>query len=63
MSRFKGELEVQGLKVKVAGDREDVPLIARELGAQLGGFLQPASRIVEGGVLDEQAHRASQIQL
>lgn len=59
MSRFKVELEVQGLKVKIEGAREDAPLIAKELGAQLGGLLQPASRIVEGEMVEEQRDNAS----
>lgn len=48
MSRFKMEFELQGLKVKIEGSREDATLITQNLGGQIAGVLQPMAQIIEG---------------
>lgn len=48
MSRFKMEFELQGLKVKIEGSREDASLITQNLGGQIAGVLQPMAQIIDG---------------
>lgn len=48
MSRFKMEFELQGLKVKIEGSREDASLITQNLGGQIAGVLQPITQIIDG---------------
>lgn len=54
MAKYEIEFEITGLKLKIKGDREDVPLITENLGRQVAGLLQPTASIVEGEVLDNQ---------
>jgi hypothetical protein len=42
------EFELQGLKVKIEGSREDASLITQNLGGQIAGVLQPMAHIIEG---------------
>jgi hypothetical protein len=53
MSRIEIEFELTGLKFKIRGSREEVPLAARNLGQQFVGLLQPAARIAAGDDDDE----------
>ena len=43
MSKFKFKLKLQGLELEMEGAREDIPLMAQNLGNQLTGLLQPAA--------------------
>lgn len=49
-TKFKIKLKLQGLELEVEGAREDIPLITKNIGQQIGGLLQPAGAIVEGKV-------------
>jgi hypothetical protein len=48
MSKFKMKLKVTGFELEIEGDRQDVPLIARNVSAQLGAMVQPANDIAQG---------------
>ena len=48
MSKFKIKLKLQGLELEVEGSKEDIPLIANNVAAQLGGLIAPASDMAEG---------------
>jgi hypothetical protein len=48
MSKFKFKLKLQGLELEMEGSREDIPLIAQNLGNQLTGLIQPAADMAEG---------------
>ncbi|MEO1009254.1 MAG: hypothetical protein AAFX79_11870 [Planctomycetota bacterium] len=48
MSTFKVKLEVQGFKLEVEGERDDIPLIAENIGRQFTSALEPAANIAEG---------------
>jgi hypothetical protein len=47
MSKFEMELELKGFKVRVKGERGDIPLIAQNIGKQFGDLMKPAANIVE----------------
>ena len=47
MSKFEMEFELKGLKVRVKGERGDIPLITQNIGKQVGDLLKPAANIVE----------------
>lgn len=47
MSKFEMEFELKGLKVRVKGDRGDIPLITQNIGKQFGDMLKPAANIVD----------------
>jgi hypothetical protein len=47
-SKFKVTLKLQGFELQVEGSREDIPLLTKNVGAQLAGMLMPASNMVEG---------------
>jgi hypothetical protein len=38
MSKFKFKLKLQGLELEMEGSRDDIPLIAHNLGNQLTGL-------------------------
>ncbi len=42
MSKFTIKVELQGLKIEVEGNREDVPRLAQRVGEQIGSLVQPA---------------------
>ncbi|UZN48795.1 hypothetical protein KZ686_13765 [Cupriavidus cauae] len=48
MSKFKMKLKLTGFELEIEGSREDVPLIAQNVGQQLSTLLQPAGAIIEG---------------
>ena len=48
MAKFEVEMELTGLKLKIKGEREDIPQISRNLGEQIAGLFQPAANIVQG---------------
>jgi hypothetical protein len=50
MSKFRMKLKLTGLEVEIEGTREDIPLIARNVSAQLGGLMQPANDVAQGAV-------------
>ncbi|MEL6402439.1 MAG: hypothetical protein AAFR26_25680 [Cyanobacteria bacterium J06626_4] len=58
-NKFKIELELTGLKLKVEGSRDDVPLMTQAVGQQLSGMLSPAAGIVEGEIIDSNASNHS----
>ncbi len=45
MPKFEIEFELTGLKLKIKGDRQDVPAISESLGQQVAGLFQPVSDI------------------
>jgi hypothetical protein len=48
---FEVELELTGLKLRLRGSREDIPVMTQGIGQQLAGLLQPAADIVEGEIV------------
>ena len=44
MSKFKFKLKLQGLELEMEGAREDIPLMAQNLGNQLTGTLAACCR-------------------
>lgn len=48
MSRFEMEFEIQGLKLRIKGNRDEIPNILQNLSQQVGGILEPAAQIVSG---------------
>lgn len=55
MGKYKVKLKITGFEMEIEGSREDVPMISGNLARQLGGFLQPASSIVEGEIIEPEA--------
>lgn len=53
MSKFRIKMKLTGLELEIEGSREEMPQIARNLGQQFTGLLQPAAGIIEGQVLPE----------
>ncbi len=51
MPKFKVELKLQGLELKIEGERDDAALISRALGEQMAGLIQPAGPLLEGEVV------------
>lgn len=47
MSKFHVEFELQGLKLKIDGERADVPQIAQSIGRQFADILTPIVRIAD----------------
>lgn len=45
MPKFEIEFEITGLKLKIKGERQDVPMITQNLAQQVAGMLQPAANI------------------
>jgi hypothetical protein len=60
MAKFRVKMKLTGFELEIEGSREDVPLIAQNLGQQLGGLLAPATHIVEAEVVQDPPTRASQ---
>ena len=50
MAKFEIEFELTGLKLKIRGERDDIPNISQNIGQQVAGLFSPAAKIVEGGV-------------
>jgi hypothetical protein len=50
MSKFKFKLKLQGLEMEMEGSREDIPLMAQNLGNQLAGLMQPAADMAAGNL-------------
>lgn len=48
MAKFKIKMKLSGLELDIEGSKEDIPLIAANLGQQLTGLLAPAAAIVSG---------------
>lgn len=48
MAKFKVQVELQGFKMFIEGEREDIPLIRDAVTDQMRGLLTPAATIVEG---------------
>jgi hypothetical protein len=48
MSKFKFKLKLQGLELEMEGSRDDIPLMAQNLGNQLAGLMQPAADMATG---------------
>jgi len=48
MSKFTVEVELQGLKIKVEGSKEDAPKLAQQIGKQIGGLLQAPAALASG---------------
>jgi hypothetical protein len=51
MSKFRIKMKLTGFELEVEGTRDEVPQIARNIGQQFVGMLQPAAGIVEGEVV------------
>ena len=48
MAKFEVEMELQGFKLRVKGERsEDIPRISGEIGKQLAGMLQPPAHLLQ----------------
>ncbi len=47
-SKFKITLKLQGFELQVEGSREDLPMLTKNVSAQLAGMLMPATNMVEG---------------
>lgn len=54
MSKFKISLKLSNLELEVEGSREDVPMLAKNIGAQLGNLLAPAASMADGKALTQQ---------
>ena len=52
MAKFEVEFEVQALKLKIKGEREDAALISRAIGEQMAGLIQPAGVLIDGELAD-----------
>lgn len=52
MSKFKFRLKLQGLELEMEGSRDDIPLMAQNIGNQLAGLMQPAADMASGGSAD-----------
>ena len=50
MSRFKIRVRVQALEVDIDGSRDDMPVIASNVGRQFAGLIEPAALVAEGVV-------------
>ncbi len=50
MPKFEIELEITGFKMKIKGEREDIPVIASNIRNQMGQFVQPAANITQGQI-------------
>ena len=48
MGKFKIKMKLTGLELDIEGSKEDIPLIAANLGQQLTGLLGPAAAIASG---------------
>lgn len=48
MTKFKIKMKLTGLELDIEGSREDIPLIAANIGQQLTGLLGPAAAIALG---------------
>jgi hypothetical protein len=48
MAKFKIKMKLTGLELDIEGSKEDIPLIAANLGQQLTGLLGPAAAIASG---------------
>ena len=48
MPKFEIELEITGFKLKVKGERADIPVITNNLREQFAGLIQPAADITQG---------------
>jgi hypothetical protein len=48
MGKFEIEFEITGLKLKVKGDRSEVPGMTQAIGQQIAGLFQPMNEIVDG---------------
>lgn len=61
MAKFKMMLELQGLKLQVEGEKEDVPAIRAAVEQQFAGLLKPAEAIAlqETGAVDRHAEDRS----
>jgi len=48
VAKFKIKMKLTGLELDIEGSKEDIPLIAANLGQQLTGLLGPAAAIASG---------------
>lgn len=48
MAKFEVRLKVTGLELEIKGEREDIPLLTRNLGGQITGMLTPTTLIAQG---------------
>jgi hypothetical protein len=54
MSKFKIKMKLTGFELEIEGSRDDVPMIAQNLGQQIAGMISPAASIVEGNFIEGQ---------
>lgn len=54
MSKFKVHLKLTGFELDIEGTRQDIPVIAHNIGQQLAGLIAPATGIVNGDVEEAQ---------
>lgn len=45
MAKFKMKMKLQGFEIELEGERDDIPLMAQNVGQQLVGLLEPTSNI------------------
>jgi hypothetical protein len=48
MAKFEIDMEITGLKLKVRGERDDLPVIRENLSEQVSGLFAPAVNIAQG---------------
>lgn len=48
MGKFEVELELQGLKVRMRGERQEIPMLAANLRDQLAGMFEPVANVADG---------------
>lgn len=48
MAKFKIKMKLSGLELDIEGSKEDIPLIAANLGQQLTGLIAPSATIASG---------------
>ena len=47
MGRYEIEMEITGFRLKIRGDREDIPIIKHNLQHQMVGLIDPAANIAQ----------------
>lgn len=57
MGKFEVEFEITGLKLRMKGERTDIPMMARNVANQVAGLFQPAVDIIEGNTPEPQLSR------
>ena len=48
MAKYEVEMELTGFRLKIRGDREDLPIITTNIHDQITGLIEPAVNIAQG---------------